>query len=51
MIDWFCWLLIVVGLVLTGGSRFLHRRIGMPTAAWLIIGAAMLAIGLWRLDF
>ena len=51
MIDWFCWILILVGLILMGCSRILHRRIGMPTAAWLIIGAAILAVGLWRLDF
>ena len=51
MIDWFCWLLILVGLALIGSSRFLHRRIAVPTAAWLIIGAAILALGLWRLDF
>lgn len=51
MIDWFCWIAIVVGLVLMIGSRFLHRKIGMPTVAWLIIGAGILAFGVWRLQF
>lgn len=49
MIDWFCWLLLLVGLLLMSGSRFLHRRIGMPTPAWLALGAVALSIGLWRL--
>ena len=49
MIDWFCWLLLLVGLLLMGGSRFLHRRIGMHTAVWLTLGAVVLLLGLWRL--
>ena len=51
MVDWFCWLLILAGLILLGSSRLLHRRTGVPLAAWLIIGAVMLGFGVWRLDF
>lgn len=51
LIDWFCWLLILVGVLFASGSRFLRRRIGFPAAAWLIVGAVIALVGLMRLHF
>jgi hypothetical protein len=51
MIDWFCWLLILAGLLLMLGSRLLHRNIGMPAAAWLVVGVVILLFGIWRFEF
>ena len=51
MIDWFCWLLLLVGLVLIIGSRTLHRRIGMPTAVWAAVGGLVALVGIFLLDF
>jgi hypothetical protein len=50
MIDWFCWLLLLVGLGLAIGSRTLHRRIGMPTAVWATIGVLIALIGILLFD-
>lgn len=50
MIDWFCWLLLLIGSLFIVGSRFLHRRIGMPAAVWLVIGGVIALVGVLRLD-
>jgi hypothetical protein len=51
VIDWLCWLLLLIGLLLAIGSRFLHRRMGLPRAAWLAIGMGIALGGAIRLDF
>lgn len=44
MIDWFCWILLLVGLVIVFTSGFLHRKTRLPVLSWRILGLVLIVL-------